>query len=164
MMVYYLVAQRPDEVQHARMFHDLYTPWIQPSIGEPCGPSDCMWLVPETEPSSENWLQKYVSDAVSRPLCTKIGCTTCGASEFRLGLYVRIAGSDTPRLSAAARAEILLGLMSELKPPEPASFPWELAADGAEQMLLKLIRELRQPERGLFEQWEKTVRLMIYDR
>jgi hypothetical protein len=54
--------------------------------------------------------------------------------------------------------------MSELKPPEPASFPWELAADGAEQMLLKLIRELRQPERGLFEQWEKTVRLMIYDR
>jgi hypothetical protein len=162
MLVYYLVAQRPNEVQHKRIFHDLYTLWIQPSIGEPCGPSDCMWLVPETEPSSENWLQEYVSEAVSRPLCTMIGCTTCGAYEFRSGLYVRIAGSDTPRLSAAARAEILLGLMSELKPPEPASFPWELAADGAEQLLLKLMGELRRPERVLFKRWEKAVRLMIY--
>jgi hypothetical protein len=122
MMVYYLMAQRPDElVQHARIFHDLYTPWIQPSIGEPCGPSDCMWLVPETEPSSKNWLQQYVSDAVSRPLCTKIGCTTCGAYKFRWGLMARISGSKQ------SRAELLLELMRELKPEEHARFAWEKA-------------------------------------
>ena len=35
---------------------------------------------------SSNWLEAYLLDAVSRKLCTQIGCTTCGALEFRRGV------------------------------------------------------------------------------
>ena len=33
----------------------------------------------------DNWLQRYLEDAVERKLCTQIHCTTCGAKEFREG-------------------------------------------------------------------------------
>ncbi len=42
---------------------------------------------------TSNWLEAYLVDAVTRKLCTKIGCTTCGAMEFRNGV-----------LSASSRA------------------------------------------------------------
>jgi hypothetical protein len=120
MRVYYLVGQPPSA--HARIFHDLYTPQIHQSVREPFGPSDCIWLVPQTEASTENWLRQYVSDAVARNLCTTIGCTTCGADKFRWGLMERRTVSDPGRW-----AELLLDLMSELKPPEQASLAWERA-------------------------------------
>jgi len=37
-----------------------------------------------------DWLQEYLEEAVRRHLCTKIGCTTCGAAEFRDGLSARL--------------------------------------------------------------------------
>jgi len=79
-----------------------------------------------SQKGTENWLQRYVSDAVSRRLCTMIGCTTCGAHKFRSGLVVRVAGSDTWHFNADG-AKVLLDLMSELKPPEHASLAWERA-------------------------------------
>ena len=33
-----------------------------------------------------NWLEAYLVEAVGKKLCTKIGCTTCGAMEFRRGV------------------------------------------------------------------------------
>jgi hypothetical protein len=77
--------------------------------------------------STEDWLQQFMSEAVSRPLCTRIGCTTCGAYEFRSELRARIAGSarSSGMPSIANRVELLLDLMSELKPPEHDSFAWE---------------------------------------
>jgi hypothetical protein len=137
------------------IIHDLYmSSRIKPSAFEPFKPSDCMWLVPGTEDqdpltdslpglnwrdmqmtsqASENWLQQYVSDAVSRRLCTGIGCTTCGAHEFRSGLSARIAAS-APSVgviqlpSRIEPAQLLLDLMSELKPPKCASSAWDEAA------------------------------------
>jgi hypothetical protein len=89
--------------------------------------------------STENWLQEFMSDAVRSPLCTRIGCTTCGAYEFRSELRARVAGSarssGTPSIAnrvgllldrmSENHVELLLDLMSELKPPEHDSFAWE---------------------------------------
>ena len=73
---------------------------------------------------SRDWLQQFISAAVGRNLCTRIGCTTCGAHEFRAGLMARL-GVPLSELVAVPlpplgvdRAERLLDLMSELKPPE----------------------------------------------
>jgi hypothetical protein len=68
MRVYYLVAQRPDEVPYVRIFHDLYTPSIQPSVREPFGPSDCVWLVPQTEHLSGSLAQLNWRTAHQHPL------------------------------------------------------------------------------------------------
>jgi hypothetical protein len=155
MRVYYAVTQSPDEVPVTLIIHDLHmSSRIKPSAFEPFKPSDCMWLVPGTEDqdplsaslaglnwrsiqmtsqaSTENWLQQYVSDAVSHRLCTRIGCTTCGAHEFRSGLSARIAGSarsvgviQLP--SRAEGVEHLLDLLSGLRPPKFASFEWDEA-------------------------------------
>lgn len=38
-----------------------------------------------------NWLQGYLVDAIQRNVCTKVGCTTCGAREFRTGLLAQAA-------------------------------------------------------------------------
>ncbi len=38
-----------------------------------------------------NWLESYLCDALKRNVCTKVGCTTCGAREFRKGLLVEAA-------------------------------------------------------------------------
>jgi len=35
----------------------------------------------------ENWLFEFLQRAVERDLCTKYLCTTCGAMEFRRGLW-----------------------------------------------------------------------------
>jgi hypothetical protein len=63
------------------------------------------------------WLERYIENAVRRDLCTKIGCTTCGASEFRKGITRRFAthapGRDLLVLdedSAMAVATALAGL------------------------------------------------------
>jgi len=37
------------------------------------------------------WLAGYLAEAKARPLCTNLYCTTCGASEFRNGVFERAA-------------------------------------------------------------------------
>jgi hypothetical protein len=39
----------------------------------------------------KNWLQDYLADAVSRRLCTKVYCTTCGTKQFRDGLPAAVS-------------------------------------------------------------------------
>lgn len=50
-----------------------------------------------------DWLRRYVQDAVSRGLCTKIHCTTCGSTEFREGWRGALAWAS--RYSGGARTE-----------------------------------------------------------
>ena len=38
-----------------------------------------------------NWRHAYLVDAVTRNLCTRIGCTTCGALDFRRGVLTALA-------------------------------------------------------------------------
>ena len=78
----------------------------------------------ESQDPSRDWLQRFIADARRRNLCTRIGCTTCGAHEFRSGLMAQL-GVPESELTAVPlsplstdRAEGLLDLMSELKPPE----------------------------------------------
>jgi hypothetical protein len=103
-------------------------------------------LWPDHQASSGNWLQKYVSDLITRRHCFETGCTTCGgALTFRLGLTSRIAeivgtaGSDKWGLNADG-AKLLVDLMSELKPPEDPSWEWDKAMQ---------------------QKWEKAMQLMI---
>jgi hypothetical protein len=101
--------------------------------------------MPDSQASSGNWLQKYVSATVTRH-CFEPGCTTCGgAFAFQLGLIGRIAeivgtvGSDQWGLNAVG-AKLLVDLMSELKPPEHPPWRWEKVS----------------------WKWEKAMQLMIY--
>ena len=78
----------------------------------------------DSQEPSRDWLQRFISAALRRNLCTRIGCTTCGAGEFRSGLMARLGVSISEEIGVpvpplgADRAERLLDLMSELKPPE----------------------------------------------
>lgn len=61
------------------------------------------------------WLQRYVEDAIERGLCTQIHCTTCGATEFRRGLWAAIGGKSKGDLgpvfgNATALAQLMVGL------------------------------------------------------
>lgn len=38
-----------------------------------------------------NWLEAYLIDCIQRNVCTRVGCTTCGAREFRAGLLAETA-------------------------------------------------------------------------
>ena len=90
---------------------------------------------------SRDWLQQFISAAVRRNLCTRIFCTTCGAHEFRSGLMARLGVRPSelvavplPRLGAN-RAERLLDLMSELKPPEHDMFSRTLDSESMRLMI-----------------------------
>jgi len=62
----------------------------------------------------ENWLLKFLSQAVERKLCTRYGCTTCGAMEFRRGLWrAAEASHSTETAVAEALANVEGGADSE---------------------------------------------------
>ena len=42
-----------------------------------------------------NWLQDYLQEAVRASTCMRIGCTTCGAGDFRTGLFARLPGGGS---------------------------------------------------------------------
>lgn len=42
------------------------------------------------ENEQAGWLQTYLNESTERRLCTGINCTTCGALEFRRGLWDRL--------------------------------------------------------------------------
>lgn len=78
-----------------------------------------------------NWLSVFLDDAVRRQLCCRIGCTTCGAMEFRRGV-IRAANAATgapdgwpmPRATAATIATTL----GQIEPGDrPPSFDLEYA-------------------------------------
>ena len=45
------------------------------------------------EPVTSTWLSGFLDEAAARNLCVRVGCTTCGAMEFRYGLYARAAAT-----------------------------------------------------------------------
>lgn len=56
-----------------------------------------------------NWLQEYLQEAARASTCMKIGCTTCGAADFRNGLLARLPGGGAggSASSAGARRRVL---------------------------------------------------------
>jgi hypothetical protein len=68
------------------------------------------------------WLKEYLEDAVRRPLCTRIACTTCGAQEFRRGLNTAINRQLTSSGGAPGipdRTGVLMAALAAL--PGPSS-------------------------------------------
>lgn len=75
-----------------------------------------------------NWLRAFLDDAVRRRLCCRIGCTTCGAMDFRRGV-VRAASAATgapdawPMQGPTAKAiATALGQMESPGRPVPYDF------------------------------------------
>jgi hypothetical protein len=61
------------------------------------------------------WLQRFIERAVEEKMCVQNHCTTCGAREFRQGLWAAIGGESKGDLgpmfgNATALAELMLGL------------------------------------------------------
>jgi len=67
-------------------------------------------------PSSASipWLGDYLADAIVRRLCARVGCTTCGAMEFRQGLYSRAARAVGLPADARKNERILEELITQL--------------------------------------------------
>jgi hypothetical protein len=68
------------------------------------------------------WLKEFMDDAVSRRLCTRVACTTCGAQEFRGGLKAAISRQIDVSGSAPGlpdRTGVLVVALAAL--PEPSS-------------------------------------------
>lgn len=69
--------------------------------------------------SDEPWLYLFIRDSVQKKLCTTIGCTTCGAADFRNNLmraYATVTGTAEP---AFLHRESALGIamaLSQVKP------------------------------------------------
>jgi hypothetical protein len=55
---------------------------------------------------TSNWLEAYLLDAVSKKLCTKIHCTTCGALDFRRGVLGIAEGEKTRDLAKSYHVSI----------------------------------------------------------
>jgi hypothetical protein len=88
---------------------------------------------------AENWLQTYLVEAVRRPLCTKVDCTTCGAEEFRAGLVAAL-NAATDR-----------------------NFPTNLSQDSA-AALLRALREVTPAgETAASPEFEKAVRYIVVE-
>lgn len=57
-----------------------------------------------------NWLQYYLEQSVYQNLCTNAGCTTCGATRFRDGLYTELDS----RLSRSTSVDRTVDRFSEI--------------------------------------------------
>jgi hypothetical protein len=61
----------------------------------------------------KNWLHQYLSAAVGLRVCAKIHCTTCGAYDFRNGVYralERSRGATRPLDKSGAAREVVIAL------------------------------------------------------
>lgn len=61
------------------------------------------------------WLQRFIERAMEEKMCVQIHCTTCGARDFRQGLWSVIGGKSKGDLgpmfgNAKALAELMVGL------------------------------------------------------
>ena len=54
-----------------------------------------------------NWLQDYLKEAARSSMCMKIGCTTCGAHDFRKGLFARLPAGRSDIRNPTFRPRIL---------------------------------------------------------
>lgn len=72
---------------------------------------------PNTTGTPIYWLSPVIEDAIVRNLCTRIGCSTCGATEFRNNVYraaqtmTGISMLESPATFARTLAQGLASLM-----------------------------------------------------
>lgn len=69
----------------------------------------------------ENWLHSYLIDSVQRNLCTRIYCTTCGAMEFRQGVFHALAKATNQQSSPLHDRESTVGITQALANVRPSS-------------------------------------------
>jgi len=70
---------------------------------------------------TENWLHSYLIDSVQRNLCTRIYCTTCGAMEFRQGVFHALAKATNKPPSAIRDRESTVEIAQVLAAVHPSS-------------------------------------------
>jgi len=71
-----------------------------------------------SQSNDEEWLQRYLLDSIQRKLCTRIGCSTCAAMEFRTGL-LQCAGAirqEFPHALDDLRAAVIVRALARVHP------------------------------------------------
>ena len=63
---------------------------------------------------TSDWIQDYLRDCVTREVCTKIACTTCGAQEFHEGLVKGLGINSTRSRRAGFERDEILNIASAL--------------------------------------------------
>lgn len=96
----------------------------------------------------DNWLQRYLADAIKRNLCTRIRCTTCGTMEFWDGL---LAATVAGQRDAAERGPVLARGRGG-----PEALTALLAATALALPHVK-------PEPGVEGRYTEAVRLILYN-
>ncbi len=67
-----------------------------------------------------DWLQSYLIEAAQKNLCTRIRCTTCGASEFRKGLLkaaAQASGRNQVGVLDEVTSRTILESLARIDPP-----------------------------------------------
>ena len=83
---------------------------------------------PANKRMTSEWLSDYLRDCISKRVCTRIHCTTCGTHEFRSGLAKGLGLTATPSRYAGFELEQVLQIASSLGGiPTPMLSPlaWE---------------------------------------
>ena len=63
---------------------------------------------------SDGWLQNYILDSINQNICTRAGCTTCGANQFRRGLLQAFAAGTEQIEPSFLHRECALQIASAL--------------------------------------------------
>jgi len=63
---------------------------------------------------TSDWLSDYLRDCITRRVCTRIHCTTCGTYEFRNGLAKGLGLTATPSRYTGFEREQVLEIASSL--------------------------------------------------
>ncbi len=71
--------------------------------------------------TTDNWLQSYLDESVRKNLCTQIHCTTCGAMEFRKGVFDFLMQARGQQLKNASEREKPVEIAKALAKVQPTS-------------------------------------------
>ena len=71
--------------------------------------------------SQGDWLSHYITEAIARNLCTRPICTTCGAMEFRRGLWRVLSAASGQPYSDRLTRESAIALARTLASMSPAA-------------------------------------------
>jgi hypothetical protein len=69
---------------------------------------------------ADNWLNAYLVASVRRNLCTRIYCTTCGATEFRRGLLHAVATAKNQPPSQIYNLQAAISVAEALADTRPS--------------------------------------------
>ena len=108
---------------------------------------------------AENWLQSYLIDAVQRNLCTRIYCTTCGAMEFRQGVFHALAKATNQQPSPLHDPESTVGITRALADVRPGSTDASRLEGAARCLVFDICHTIGEAEaaRILGESWGGNV-------